>query len=394
MNFYALSPGPVARLSSEDDLCTNLQRRDKRPEYSQYGYTSGYWGTLNEMTSIDTLESSRIYPTAPNLWLNVTQDLYSDIFSSSRRHENLNVYSLFHDPTLDHSDLSDRLMIALGWFNRSTSMAIEEEISLVYTAIALETLLNLKQDKGVTERFKETIQVLLGHVPKLDIWADQFYDARSNIIHDGTWPHLKLYPAHEKKHPKLTRTTRGEGVPYGSLTAYGQRIFRLCVNAILAGALSARQAKLGEALIDNQSRMKSICEVLENKEVPPLSRLANICKYCLELHEFSWQWEDQIDQKVIVATSRQVAKTYLALQLGTPKELKDTIQHISSQSDNQEKRELWKLTQDFNQQMFDLKQSEPPHLSLKNQGVDLLQHLSRHPLEILWVFYAYTKHHV
>ena len=72
-----------------------------------------------------------------------------------------------------------RLLTSLNWYNRTLLSDIDDDITLVNLSIAFECLLGLEQGNKVTERFKETVNVLLGGFPRLDSWLSQFYHARS-----------------------------------------------------------------------------------------------------------------------------------------------------------------------------------------------------------------------
>jgi len=82
--------------------------------------------------------------------------------------------------------IEDRIFVALKWYNRSNSINVSDETALLHLAIAFESLLSLEQAPQITQRFKESVRLLVGPVPKLESWADQFYDARSRIVHEGS----------------------------------------------------------------------------------------------------------------------------------------------------------------------------------------------------------------
>jgi hypothetical protein len=51
-------------------------------------------------------------------------------------------------------------------------------------AVAFETLLRLPEFSK-TDRLVDAISLLLGRTERLDEWAEQFYAARSQVVHEG-----------------------------------------------------------------------------------------------------------------------------------------------------------------------------------------------------------------
>ena len=70
--------------------------------------------------------------------------------------------------------------------------AISESEALVHLAIALESLLKVPSGERLTERFKDAVLTLVGPIPRLDSWLDQFYTARSKAVHEGV-PHELMF---------------------------------------------------------------------------------------------------------------------------------------------------------------------------------------------------------
>src|SRR5258708_35007223 len=137
-------------------------------------------------------------------------------------------------------EIEERIFTALEWHNKSTARDIEEEEALVYLSLAFESLLNLPQGTALSSRFKETVMVLLGSIPRLDSWLEQFYRARSAVVHEGRWPHVQFYAIDLDK----KRLERFYGIgkqnkqetesEYLSFATHVAAIFRLWLSAILS----------------------------------------------------------------------------------------------------------------------------------------------------------------
>src|SRR5207244_3748431 len=147
-----------------------------------------------------------------------------------------------------------------------------------------ESLLNLKQGDE-SKKFQETVQSLLGSVPRLDSWLEQFYRARSKIVHEGIWTHLMFYPVDRKRYSDILKS-KEEEMPYRNLTTYGRHIFRLCLNTILPGAIMAEDANLSSLFVHNQERLQSMCSRLSNRTIDAQERLLSISRDAQDLQQY------------------------------------------------------------------------------------------------------------
>ena len=150
---------------------------------------------------------------------------------------------LYFPPHHYPPDLRSRVFVSLDWYMKGCRASIVEAEELVHLAIALESLLRVRSGEGVTERFKDAVLTLLGPAPRLDIWVDQFYAARSKAVHEGMPSDLKFYPI-DKDLLKKMRTKGEPLIPHRSLLEYGRRIFRLCMASVLAGSTQVRMSGL------------------------------------------------------------------------------------------------------------------------------------------------------
>jgi hypothetical protein len=144
----------------------------------------------------------------------------------------------------------------------------------VSLAIALETLLALEKGDRLTARFKEAVTTLVGPVPRLDEWLNQFYDARSGAVHEGEPESLNfLIPGPQKR-----------SFPHRNLIVYARRIFRICLSAALSGILLAKKTGLPTLLVHNNERLTDICSRLSGGGSAE-NRLASVERIIEELHE-------------------------------------------------------------------------------------------------------------
>jgi len=244
-------------------------------------YIPGYSGTRNQTTPLWVAKGCRIFPELPHITLNHTQELSSDVESLLSRPYQWAMQPLYLHPGGYPPDLRARVFTSLDWYMKGCRESIVEAESLVHLAIASESLLRLRSGEGVTDRFKDAVLTLLGPVPRLETWLDQFYAARSKAVHEGIASDLNFYPLEKEVLKK--RRSQGESImPHRSLLEYGRRIFRLCLASVLAGATQVRMSGLDSMFIPNIERIETICKKL-NENLPSEKRIFSIDSEVAEL---------------------------------------------------------------------------------------------------------------
>ena len=197
--------------------------------------------------------------------LNISQNLAHDLasaFAQAPQHHLL-------PELLRHPDtpVAQRVLTALRWHNRANAAGNRDDCAVLDLAVAFEALLALPKD-AKTDRFVDAIALLLGRVPRLNLWAEQFYAARSHVAHEGRAERLLFMPA--------TARNQADSPLYQPLMTYGRQVFRLCVGAVLFGAHLAEQAGLQDKLVTNQERFELICKTLADSSLPVEDRFAAI----------------------------------------------------------------------------------------------------------------------
>ncbi len=96
----------------------------------------------------------------------------------------------------------------------------------------------------------------------------QFYDARSDLAHEGSTERLYFSPTEKKN--------LADSLQYNSLLAYGRQIFQLCVGAVLFGAHVGARARLRDKLKTNQERFELICKTFDDESLALADRFAAI----------------------------------------------------------------------------------------------------------------------
>lgn len=271
---------------------SNLPEEDFRHE------VPGYEGRLNNESYFWVAKESRLYPPTPNFWLNISQDLFIDIGLSIERKSNVITKLLSrHDIKNDNEK---RIFTSLKWYNRSISIDISPEIELINLAIAFECLLGLEQGEQVTKRFKESIKLLVGRIDKLDSWLNQFYKARSEIVHDGNSTNL-LFNAN-------TDTKKNVSY-YRSLVSYGRMIFKVCLNAIVTGLDIAYGIGLSNLFITNRERFENIIKKLNNKGEPD-KLLLSIGQDIRDIESYRFVGESGLNAELIISALKKVLETF------------------------------------------------------------------------------------
>lgn len=282
--------------------------RQEIPGNNQHGHDDhvidGFEGICNLRHYLWLGAGSRIYPPVHRIVLGGRQDLALDFRLSAESHElSILLRALTDEPT----DLSQRILAAIRWFNRGCSLDADDEPSLVSLAIAFETLLALPEGEATSERFREAVLTLLGRYPKLDDWLTQFYRARSAIVHSGRARVLR-YVAGGKKQEGLSQE-------YLSFLSYGRVVFRLCVSALLFISSRVRDAGLAEKLITNQQRLQEICRILSDESMAPLDRFATARSRIVAVANYRWASETGLRLETLIGVVKAAARALLAANL-------------------------------------------------------------------------------
>lgn len=292
------SPEPVSIFLVRPEH--NVQATCPPPELIQdeWHRVPGYYGRYNFKHPFWVVKSSRVYPHVPLIGLNLSQDLAYDLgrcFESP-------TYHLLPRLLTERGVTAERVLRALGWFNLANTMHVDDDSAILDLSVAFETLLGLPKD-AKTDRFVDAISLLLGRVERLDTWAAQFYDARSDVAHEGetTRPHFA----------PLKQKGQTEAAPYQSHLVYGRQIFQLCVGAVLFGASLSKDAGIAEKFITNEERLQFICRTLEDEEKTVKERFDAIAQTVNLIDNFRFVGETGPLIKTIAGAVQAGARTLL-----------------------------------------------------------------------------------
>lgn len=240
----------------------------------QWHRVPGYQGRYNFRHPFWVATGSRLYPPVPHIGLNISQDLAYDLGGFFRSTEHHLLPELLRLPA---TETAERVLRALTWYNRANALTSDDDRAIIDLAVAFETLLALPRD-AKTDRFVDAVSLLLGRVTRLNHWAEQFYDTRSDIVHEGRTERLYFMPAKKKN--------QADSPLYQPLLAYGRQIFQLCVSTLLLGAHLGARAGLRDKLVTNQERFELICKTLGDESLKIVDRFAAIEETIALANEF------------------------------------------------------------------------------------------------------------
>ncbi|MFH0870950.1 MAG: hypothetical protein V1878_00440 [bacterium] len=312
-------PGRVSSSLVQPDYHVESVGEGAAVEPDEFDDVPGYAGLYNFRHHFWVTRGSRVYGPEPHLTLNYTQDLCFDVqmaCSASTGGYAL-LLKVLDEPT---SVNSMRVLTAIRWFNDANREGRNEAASLVSLAIAFESLLGLPQTEK-TDRLVDAIALLLGRVVRLDVWADQFYRARSSIVHEGRAERLHFIAADTSKGVK--------GPTYQSLISYGIRIFRLCLSTLLVGSDLARQAGLEDILVTNEQRFQRTYKTLADTNVSPGERIDRIEEIVEALDRYRFLSESGLRLDTMVGAVRLAVEALVesdeSLPVGNGAALRDRI---------------------------------------------------------------------
>lgn len=282
---------------------------NKGVEKKEEGKVLGYEVKINnDKSNFWVTEDSRIYPPQGNFWLNTSQNLFQDVHGSFSKQT---PFSKLLKTENIHSKVENRIFTALKWYNRSISLGINNETALVNLAIAFESLLDLKQSGQITKRFKEAVGLLVGSVPKLDNWLEQFYDARSQIVHEGRIEKI-MFDAGESR--------------YRSLVSYGRRIFQICLGTIISGSYLSLQMDLPSLFQTNRERFEEICKILRKNNFDSSKKaILSLREEINNIEKYKFIGEENLDLKIMLSSLKQIFKFYLETEPIIDEEIIDKI---------------------------------------------------------------------
>jgi hypothetical protein len=302
------SPEPVPIFMVRPDHHVKAMGPDRELKQDEWHRVDGYYGRYNFRHPFWVAKNSRVYPPVPSIGLNHSQDFANDLGSCFQSPGYHLLPSLLIEPT---NATADRVLRAIRWFNRANMLEIDEDCAILDLSVAFETLLALPRD-AKTDRFVDAVSMLLGRVERLGMWAEQFYEARSDVAHEG-----------ETKRPHFTpqkQKGKADTAPYQSHLVYGRQIFQLCVGAVLFGASLSKSAGIAEKFITNEERLQLICKTLEDDTSPVRERFGAIADTVNLFDNFRFVGETGPLIKTLTGTAQIAAKQLL--------QCKDTLDPI------------------------------------------------------------------
>jgi hypothetical protein len=279
----------------------------------------GYAGLYNFRHPFWVVKGSRLYGPKPHLTFNHSQDLSFDLDRMTVARDDYRLLSeLLCKPD---TQTSSRVFTAIRWFNAANNEANDHAASIVNLSIAFEALLSLPADEK-TDRLTDAISLLLGRIPRLDIWARQFYDARSRIVHEGQVQQLRFV---------ATDSRKGSAGPlYQSLLSYGRQVFQLRLGTLLVGAELADRAGLAETLVTNQERFQKICKILSDQATPTSERLERIAPLVCATQQYRFIPESNLQMETMIGAVRLAAKALLEHNETISQELQEHLERLTT----------------------------------------------------------------
>ncbi len=293
------SPEPVSIFMVRPDhhvIATGAQEQLKQDEWHR---VPGYYGRYNFLHPLWVVKNSRLYPPVPHIVLNQSQDLAYDLGSCFQSQRYRLLPELLREK---RTPAEERVLKAVRWFNRANSLHGDEHGAILDLSVAFETLLGLPRDSK-TDRFVDAVSLLLGRVERLDSWAEQFYEVRSDVAHEGETKRLHFAPQRKKG--------QEDSVLYQPHLVYGRQIFQLCVGAILFGASLADDAGIAEKFVTNEERLRFICKTLDDEILPVSNRFKAIAQTVALIDNYRFVAERGLLIRTLVGAVQSAARALL-----------------------------------------------------------------------------------
>jgi len=312
------SPGRVSQYLLRPDFHVDNVGPEPILEMNNKEEAEGYLGLYNFRHHFWVAKDSRLYGPKPHLTLNFSQNLANDLTHAVESRSDYRLLNaLLRKPV---TQASSRIFAAVRWFNSACNDANDEATAIVNLSIAFEALLSLPK-KNKTDRFIDAISLLLGRTPRLDIWANQFYEVRSDIVHVGYTQEFDFIA-------KDSMQKKDSGQSYQALLSYGRQIFQLCLGTILSGAELAEISGLEVKLFTNQERFQEICQLLSDTTIEARKRLECIESIVANIQKYRYVSESGLKFETMIGATRRAAKAILENDDGIAHNLKTRLEQF------------------------------------------------------------------
>ncbi len=316
-DFYIFTPKKITKCLILCDQYVEDIGGSEYPSENDRQEFDGFEGLLNNESPLWVTSGSRIYPAQPYFTLRYTQSLCDDFEYSEGALSDL-CNKIIKLPQ-HQKDVIARMFTALKWYNRSLSWNATDDVALINMAIALEALIGLKQDKGVTERFKESIKLLTGSINNIDEWLNQFYKVRSELVHDGDSDKLMFYT-------EVNQNRKEYKSKYRSMVSYSRIVFFICINSIVAGLEMVQSFALDNLLTTNKSRFEAICRINSSEFSEPIN--AQIKQYVNDIVEYQFISEEGLTLDLLLQTLRSFCEYIDNNGINIPDPIKDEFNNL------------------------------------------------------------------
>lgn len=307
------TPSRVSVFLTRPEHNAEIIRSQAREAPDQWSHVQGYNGYYNFRHHFWVETESRVYGPKPLMTLNISQDLYADLTQRMSGRPDYHLLPELLKKPLTPASL--RLFSALRWYNAANESGLDESQALLNLAVAFETLLRLPESSK-SDRLIDAISLLLGRTERLDDWAEQFYDARSQVAHEGSLSDRYFYATDPNK--------KNVSAIFGSLMLYGRDVFQLCLSTLLVGMDVAIRADLQEKLVTNNERYQRICDLLRVGTASPVERLLSLVSIVRALDRYRFV-ASGLDRGLMLEAARLSAEMLVTSGISVSEQLEHAL---------------------------------------------------------------------
>jgi Apea-like HEPN len=268
---------------------------------------------------------SKLYPPSPQFFLKPELDLHAVVADFDAEPADWAISGLLHGALDFDEKLQERVFTALEWYNWSCTEHVDERIALLTLSTAFESLFGLEQGQDVKKRLRETLVNMLGPGTRLDSWFEQFYDARSNVTHDGRAGRVWFVGVNRDRISSISKTNTDAWV-LRPLTGYGRRIFRLCLRTMLANTASVRSDPVFNWFTRTEEKLLETEKILQDGALSPEDRLQLAKSVLLPLNREYYETEGPVNVRILIKTGQSLLKAYLSTSPPMPQVIQSQMQ--------------------------------------------------------------------
>ncbi len=296
----------------------------------------GYRAIMNWQHQFEVAPGQKILPVFPTPIEHVSQfkqlsNFWDQLEYGDYAHME-GILDLVRGDILQHSEqkeLFETLLRAMSWYNKSFSKFTSQEEKLISLAIAFEILYHDEGSRlSISDELKLHLGGIFGNDAQIMKWVDQFYSARSSLVHEGTASQMRFASSGKSGKELLKKP----------LIHYGQKLLRICIFNMLNASVHYERNNIHSWFIHDNQRLENIIQSMNDSAKTAEVKFQDVVKTIYELEEPAGIFTDQsaIEYKIVNAAGKKLIASYrelVGVDISTVAKIFDEILKTTDQNE-------------------------------------------------------------